>query len=282
MTPVKSQVLPFESIEFVFTVRNETERVKKRVAGSWSPSVFYPVERDWFNDPQGIEADGIKWKGYKPDLEAFEQPPFSIPSFAPGEVRTWVKVLEYEKQEHKLARPGRYVFKGAIVRGLESNKVEIIVKEPNEVDKAAYEYLQQQPLHYFFHEQTIAKYSYGQATVEAMERFITRFQASQYAEIAKLGLALMWKRGVEGKKDLEQARSLLQEVVKSSDEARAARAYYYLGQLAEEQGELMDAHQYYGYALSLKVDPYIEYVAKEAQTKLEPRLSPPKQKLPRR
>jgi hypothetical protein len=279
MIPVKTEVLPFETIEFMFTVRNETD-TPNRVNLTFDPWILYPARKSKVDGGQGSNEGGIGWKAYRGDTEWTCQLFSQKFSLAPGEVRTTFELLEYEKHEHKLAFPGRYLFKGRVDGWLACNEVQITVRGLEGVDERAYEYLQQHPLHFFFHSQTMVRYD--KVTVEMMKQFIARFQGSQYAEMAQLGLALMWMKGVEGKKDLEQARSLLQEVVKSSDEARAARAYYYLGQLAEEQGELMDAHQYYSYALSLKVDPYIEYVAKEAQTKLEPRLSPPKQKLPRR
>jgi hypothetical protein len=271
-------MLPLEILEFVFTIGNKTEE-PKRVKGVFRTRIVYPGKETSRNEAESIEADGIRWHDYIPEPHGFMTPGSNILSFLPGETRIWIHVLGYEKGGHKLARPGQYRFRGALDNVL-SSEVIIVVQEPNGIDKAAYEYLQRYPLHYYFSEWT--RPGHDQAAVEEMQRFISRFQGSQYAEMAQLGLALMWMKGVEGKKDLEQARSLLQEVVKSSDKARAARAYYYLGQLAEEQGELMDAHQYYSYALSLKVDPYIEYVAKEAQAKIEPRLSPPKPRRPRR
>jgi hypothetical protein len=275
--PVKTRVLPFETLEFVFTLCNETGQTK-RVEGGFEPFILCPVNRETVDDTETL-ADGMRWDVYGPDNTLLMPPVFASKSFAPGEAITRVKVLGYEKGKHKLARPGRHLFKGQIDR-LISNTVEIVVEEPEGIDKAAHEYLQQYSLHYYLH--AIGGLAPDQATVEKIEMFISRFRGSQYAEMAKLGLALRWVRGVEGKKDLEQARSLLQEVAKSSDEARAARAYYYLGQLAEEQGQLMDAHQYYSRAVSLKVDPYIEYVTKEAQAKIEPRLSPPPRRQRRR
>jgi hypothetical protein len=48
--------------------------------------------------------------------------------------------------------------------------------------------------------------------------------------------------------------------------------------MAEERGELIEAQQYYNQALTMKADPYVEFVVKEAQAKLEPRLARPRRK----
>jgi hypothetical protein len=276
--PSKTSVLPFETLELVFTLRNETDRVR-HVEADLRPLIFYIASRDELDNSETLEADGLRWHVCETGSWLLISPSSHAVTLGPGESLTRFKVLAYEKGEHKLPRPGRYLFKGMMDK-LISKTVEIVVLEPQGVDMAAYEYLQRYPLHHYFSNWT--RPSRDQVVVEEMEQFIARFRGSQYAEMAQLGLALMWMKGVDGKRDLERARSLLREAVKSSDEARAARAYYYLGQLAEEQGELIDAHQYYTGALSLKVDPYIEYVAKEAQAKIEPRLSPPKPRRPRR
>jgi hypothetical protein len=278
VTPVKTRVLPFETLEFVFTVRNRTGEVR-RVEADFRPLILHPARGRALSDPQVLEADGTKWEVCETGTSLLMPPSLHVVTLAPGEAITRIRVLASENGEHKLARPGRYQFKGMIDK-LVSETVEIVVREPDGIERAAYEYLQKFPLHRYFSEWT--RPSSDLDGVEGLEQFISRFQGSQYADMAKLGLAQMWMKGVEGKKDLELAQSLLVEVTSSSDQARAARVNYYLGQIAEEGGELIDAQQYYNQALTMKADPYVEFVVKEAQAKLEPRLAKPQRKPPRR
>jgi tetratricopeptide (TPR) repeat protein len=156
-----------------------------------------------------------------------------------------------------------------------SEPIQIRVKNPEGIDKEAYEFLKGGDLHRCFSERTVKKYShtFTQDTARRLEGFITRFAGSRYAQLARLGLGLMWMEGIEGEKDLERAESLLQNVASRADGDLAARAYYYLGRITEDQGRMIDADQHYGEALSLKIDPYFRHQAEQARKEIEKRLS---------
>jgi hypothetical protein len=283
--------LPFESIGVLVIVSNPSDQGLSEF-GSWDPFLF-----------SAQATSPINWKQYTPEAEPMILP--SLPStltLSPGESRVWVRHLDYESGgEHVFKDPGAKLIRAAIggfhvkptqlhltykelidrlksVRigdEIYSEPVQIMVKSPEGPDRDAYEFLRSSNLHRYFSEHTVWKYRYTQETAQQLETFISRFHGSRYAHLARLGLALMWVQGIEGKKDSERAVSLLQQVARSADETLTAQAHYYLGKAAEEQGNLEDAQTYYSRALSLKRDPYFQHLAEQAKVRIEQRLSMP-------
>jgi tetratricopeptide (TPR) repeat protein len=257
--------LPFESIGVLALVSNESgERVTE--VRSWDTFMYWS---DRTEPPLG-------WTQYVPDHEPMVAPATPKPlTLNPGESRAWARHLDYQSgRGHVLKSPGLNLLRAQIGE-VDSEPIQIRIKEPQGIDREAYEFLKGSNLHRCFSERTVRKYlnTFTQDTARQLEEFSTRFAGSRYAQLARLGLALMWMEGVEGKKDLEQAVSLLQSVTSRANDDLAARAYYYLGRIAEEQGGMIDADHHYVQALSLKIDPYFRHQAEQARKEIEKRLS---------
>jgi len=275
MAVAQQTILPYESIGVLIRLRNETAGLK-RVVAAWRVSLGIGE----------ITAEGVRWYGYDPDAEPIPGPPEPTAiELGPGESRTWIAHLDYHHPgRHVFEHPGRYKIKGALgyqIKGrengyFESEAIEIRVREPQGADAQAYEFLRRTELHKFLSERTVHKYPYDHHVMESLEAFVMAFERSRYSELAQLGLALMWMHGVEGRRDLTKAQGLLTELSQRTRGAMAARVYYYLGEVAKQQGELIQAEQYYERALSLKIDPYFQYLVEKAQAKLELRRSPSK------
>jgi tetratricopeptide (TPR) repeat protein len=262
-------VLPLQSVGVLLIVRNEGSRTITTQKTQWWPFLY-------LNDASSSDT---KWNQYTPAREPLPSPPPPTSLILnPGEQKVWKLHLDYnalQRDTHVFAIPGRYRIKGRIGY-LESAFTHVLVRKPEGVDAEAYKTLNKGELHKYFSWHTIEKYAYNQDAARDLEEFTTKHNTSSYADLAKLGLAYMWLKGVQGKRDIKQAASLLQEVARTADEDMTAQAYYYLGKVAEERGEFMDAQQYYSRALSLKINPYFKYLTEKAQVQVKQRLSQPR------
>jgi tetratricopeptide (TPR) repeat protein len=262
-------VLPLEPLWIRIIISNDTHKTIKHTT-SWQ--IFR-----WIDEEKS-------WKPYHPEYEPYQEPiqPYEI-AFQPGESKSWLTYFDYMQGSgrHVFSQPGTQQIRVA-VGDLTAQPITITVVKPDGEDFKAYKFLEGTKLAAYFNEASLKRYGYTQETLRDLLEVARMFPMSKYAFYAKIGAALVGLRSVQGKVSPERSVKLLREVAQNSDESLASRAYYYLGKASEEQGDLMDAHQYYSRALSLKADPYIEFVAKEAQTNLEPRLSPPKTRRPRR
>jgi hypothetical protein len=255
-------VLPFQSVGVVLVVRNEESRAITTRKAQWWPFLYL----------SGTSSEEAKWKQYVPMREPLgSPPPLAVLSLSPGGEKVWKLHLDYnalQQDSHVFAIPGQQWIKGQ-VGYLESSPIKVDIQRPQGVDAEAYSALTQSDLHKYLSWHTANKFPYDHTSVQKLEEFIARYNGSQYAKLAKFGLAAMWVQGVEGKTDLTRAASLLHEIATSSDETLAARAYFFLGQLTEQQGDRIDAEHYYDKALRFKIDPYFNYLAKEAQIRIE-------------
>lgn len=280
--------LPFESIGVLVIVSNPSDRALSEF-GSWDPLLFWAEQT----------ISPLSWKQYTPDAEPqiLPSPPNTL-TLGPGQSRIWVRHLDYQwTATHVLKEPRPKLLRAAIggiyleptqihrpykelldkLKSVKigdeiySQSIQIMVKNPDGIDRDAYEFLKSSELHKYFSEHTISKYQYTRETIQQLEAFINRFQDSRYAYLARLGLALIWVQGINGKKDPQQAASLLQQVARSSDQVLAPQANYYLGKIAKSQGDIANAQRYYTRALSLNIDPYFKYLTEEAQVQVEQR-----------
>lgn len=249
------RVLPFKSGGVLVTLSNTTDE-GKRVVASWQ--LFLYVGE--------VTAKGAAFQQYTPDREPIPKPP--LPSailVKPGESETWTAHLDFEalSGRHVFAKPGRYQIKASF-GPFRSDAVDAIIEVPRGIDAKAYQFLQQNDLPKYFSERTVRKYPYDHNTVQSMEQFIKAYQGSSYSSMARLGLALMWIRGVEGKVDLQKSVDLLTQVSTKSREPISSQAKYYLGMAFQKQGKSDRARDNYQQILEDGRDPYFGYLAETA------------------
>ena len=120
-----------------------------------------------------------------------------------------------------------------------SDETKITVRMPEGIDARAYEFSQTSGLHHFFGEYTIHKYKYDQKTVQDLEKFIADFDGSEYSYLARMGLAFMWLRGVEGTQDQARAIELLTQVADKAGDPLSSAAEYHLGKIRFAGGTSM-------------------------------------------
>ena len=135
---------------------------------------------------------------------------------------------------------------------------------PEGIDARAYEFLRTSDIHHFFGEYTIHKYKYDQKTVQDMEKFIADFDGSEYSHLARMGLAFMWLRGVEGKQDQARAIELLTQVADQAGGPLSSAAEYYLGTILERQKETVEANYHFQRVLTGTPPMYFKYLAQDA------------------
>lgn len=252
-------ILPFEPVGLVLTLRNETAE-RKRVMAAWRVSVGVGA----------VGANGVvKWGPYIAHNEPVTKPPARSPkNFEPNEAKVMFAHLDYmaPSGRHVFASPGRYRVKAsaALDPGFISNEVEISVVEPQGRDAKAYEFLKKSDIHRYFSERTVAKYPRTSRNVRALESFIAEYDGSAYANLARLGLALMWMQGVNERIDLFKARESLTQVARKATGTVAARAHYYLGVTWKTQGHAARAREEFQAALGGDLDPYLRALAEQA------------------
>lgn len=260
----RQSVLPYEPLSVLLLLRNDTAE-DKRVVASWRS--FLAIGE--------VTPDGIKWRDYLADNEPMPRPPLpSAKNLAPGKVEKQRAHIDYEAPsgEHVFANPGRYLLKGVASQGpasdggrFMSDEIEITVRTPQGVDAKAYEFLRKSYLHHFFGEYTVHKYQYDHKTVDDMERFIADFDGSEYSNIARMGLAFMWLRGVEGRQDRARAVDLLTQVADRAGYPLSSAAEYHLGViLSDPQSKAAQADSHFRKVLSGTPSPYFRYLAEEA------------------
>ncbi len=257
--PSRTTVLPFEPFQIVVHLKNKTDHPQS-ITESWQ--VFRYVY---------VETRG--WEMYYPENVPLLLPlPPKAVVLQPGEVHTWLTYFDFDAHDegrHVFARPGSVLLKVSIGR-IDTEPLSITVVAPQGEDLRAYEFLEQTKLVRYFSKDFFDRYPYNQETISALETFIRNFSESTYKEYAQLALALMWMHGVEGKRDLTKAKDLLTDLSLRAKEHMTAQSYYYLGLIANEQGEGETAKHYYQRIIQEESDPYLHRLAEQALQKLLP------------
>lgn len=258
MVVSRESVLPYTSVSVLLVLRNETAQ-PKRIVASWRS----------FMSVGEITPQGVEWRSYHGDNEPFVKPPApSAKNFAPGETEKLFAHIDYEAPSGKpvFERPGRYLLKGSASDDgrFVSDEVEIIVRRPTGIDAKAYEFLQTNNIHHFFSEFTTHKYEYDRKTVQAIEKFITDFDGSEYSHLARIGLAFLWLRGVEGKKDEPRAVELLTQVAEQAGAPLSSEAEYHLGSILARRGDTARANHHFQKVMTRMPPPYFRYLAEQA------------------
>jgi predicted negative regulator of RcsB-dependent stress response len=97
-----------------------------------------------------------------------------------------------------------------------------------------------------------------------MEKFIADFDGSEYSHLARMGLAFVWLRGVEGKRDQARAIELLAQVANQAGDSLSSAAEYHLGTILERQKETVQANYHFQRVLGGTPPLYFKYLAEEA------------------
>ena len=255
----RQNILPYESLSVMLLVRNESSE-DKRIVAPWCS----------FLNIGETASDGTKWRSYRPDNEPFQKP--CVPSaanLAPNESKILRTHIDYEAPsgQHVFAHPGEYILKGGTTDngGFMSNEIKITVRVPEGIDGKAYEYLRTTSIHHFFGEYTIHKYDYNQKTVEDLEKFIAEFDGSEYSYLARMGLAFMWLRGVDGKQDKSKAIDLLSQVADHAGGSLSSAAEYHLGRIFyNSDHKVSEANYHFQRVLAGTTPTYFRYLAEEA------------------
>jgi hypothetical protein len=258
----RESLLPYEPVSVMLLLRNETTE-DNRVVAAW---------RSFLSIGSTTPA-GVKWRSYVADNEPDVRPPLpSARNFAPGETQKLLAHIDYEAPggEHVFARPGVYLLKGTASDDgrFVSDDLEITVRQPTGLDARAYEFLRTSPIHRFFGEYTVHKYEYDHKTVQAVEKFIADFDGSEYSHLARMGLAFMWLRGVEGRRGRQQdqakAVELLTQVADQAEDLLASEAEYHLGSILARRGDSVQANRHFQRSLTRMSSPYFRYLTEEA------------------
>ena len=144
------------------------------------------------------------------------------------------------------------------------------MREPAGPDAKAYEFLKTSNLHRYFGEGGVAKYPRTRRHALALEQFIRSFDGSEYAALARVGLALMWMKGVDQKTDEAKAAELLTKAAQTAKEP--SRAYYHLGMLRLRQGDEARAKEAFQAASKVRPDGYYGFLAAQM-------LAPPQERM---
>ena len=258
------RVLPYESVTLLLVLQNETNEPKKVVA-AWRISI---------DIGEATAGDVIAWRNYQPHNEPLVRPPLpTAKTFAPNEAKKYFAHVDYEEPtgRHAFAQPGKYKLRArASYDGrFVSNEIEFVVSAPQGLDAKAYEFLQTSDVHRYFSEQGVNKYPRTRRNVRALESFIAAYDGSTYSSLARVGLALMWKQGVDGRTDLVKAKALLMQVAQKANDPVAAAAHYYLGLMLRAQGDTVRAKEAFQAGLRSKPDTYFGYLIEQVlkQTK---------------
>lgn len=261
----RQSVLPYESLSVQVLLTNQTTEAK-RIVASWCSFLNIGV----------MSPQGIKWRDYRRDNEPVALPCLSnAKTLGPDETKNLPAHIDYEAPsgDHVFARPGQYLLKGGTTDGrFVSDEIQITVRPPEGVDARAYEFLLTSYLHHFFGEYTVLKYRYDAKTVQDMENFIADFDGSEYSYLARMGLAFMWLRGVEGKQDQARAIELLTQVANQASDPLSSAAEYHLGRIQfsggtsmlERQKKIIQANYHFQRVLSGSPSPYFRYLAEAA------------------
>lgn len=260
--------LPFEPGGVVVHVRNEGATAKTL---QWWP-VGVSVR-----DAAGERSE---WEWYHRWGEPREVPPPPEATrvvLQPGDVFEQPLFLDYSTYtgEHVFARPGAYEVRGDVGR-LHSDPVRVDVRKPEGEDAKAYEALSAKgpegargtnpersllPVTFL---DRLPRMLFEERFARALGAFAAAYPRSAYAAFARVGLAIAWIQGVDGRRDLPRARELLLGVSRESDHRLAARALYYLGIAAQKAGDQKAAKDWYSKALAAKPDPFYAYLADRA------------------
>lgn len=260
--------LPFEPLEVRISLRNETAE-PQRVVAAWHGSI----------EVAEVTGEKVVWHRYVAHNEPVASPPLPKEKlFAAGEVRDLYWRVDYEAPSgrHVFARPGRYRLRAAASYDTRfvSNEVEVVVREPGGSDARAYESLKSGNVHRYFGEGGVAKYPRTRRHALALEQFVKSFDGSEYADLARVGLALMWMKGVDGKTDEAKAADLLTRAARTAKDPSAARAYYHLGMLRLRQGDEARAREAFRAASKARPDGYYGFLAAQMLAPPQERVKP--------
>jgi hypothetical protein len=262
----RQRVLPYEPVSVALLVRNETT-ADKRVVAAWCSFLHIGKKT----------PAGTKWRGYRADNEPLTKPCLSTAKdLLPGETKQMLAHIDYESPSggHVFGQPGKYLLQGGTMDNgrFLSDEIEITVRVPEGIDARAYEFLRTSNLHHFFGEYTIHKYDFNLKTIGELEKFIIDFDGSEYSYLARMGLAFMWLKGVEGKQDQSRAMELLTQVAERAGDPLASSAEYHLGRIEysggtsmpERQQKIVKANYHFRRVLNGTPSPYFRYLAEEA------------------
>ena len=261
----RQSVLPYEPLSLMLLLRNDATE-QKRLTVAWCSHLTIGEAR----------GAGIQWRGYQGDNEPLPKPCLATAkNLAPNESKKLLTHIDYEASsgQHVFAEPGKYFLKGGTTDGrFVSDEVQIIVRRPEGVDAKAYQFLRTSDLHHFFGEYTIHKYQYDDKTVQELEKFITDFDGSEYSYLARMGLAFMCLRGVEGKQDQARAIELLTQVAERAGAPLSSAAEYHLGKIEysggtsmlEREKKVVEGNFHFQRVLDGNPSPYFRYLAQDA------------------
>lgn len=238
------------------------------------------VHRPWTGLSYRNAGDG-DWRVY----EHFGDPRCIPPGpgwkvvLQPGETTTTPLFVDYDTRtsEHVFPQLGAYEIK-AHVSSIESEVLRIEVRKPEWLDAIAYQALVKRPperedtaallrsmLPLVFAERWPIFSREDTILIEdALAEFAAAHRGSTYATFARLGLAIAWIQGVDGKVDVAKAQEVLLPLSRIPDRPLAARALYYLGIASRKARDTEAATQYYKGALQAGPDPFYAYLCEQA------------------
>lgn len=226
----KTEVLPFEPVELLLSVRNTTDQVQTKKE-DWSVgSILVGKPKDGSNgwdwsSPFCWHGPGV---GPPPPI-----PPWHYPKlqFQPKELKTFAEISALNaiprswEERLWLEKPGRIAVRG-MVGMLTSEPIIMTVLEPKGVDAEAARMLKESRLACFFSEKTIVPGCTTETEVKRLREFVEKFKGGLYADYATLGLGLVHLKGVEGKKDLAAAQSYFKSLSQREGPLKEWAAYY--------------------------------------------------------
>ncbi len=259
-----TKILPFESVSLLIETRNETSQFQE-ITAQWVILLYTGK----------VESKEIKWKKYNfyeggTILE--DDPPFSSKRvFNPDSVKIeGVFTIDLnETGQHIFAVPGKYAVSASY--GITSDPEYIDVISPTGADANAYDYILKHRLYKFLSENNMTKIHYDRKTEKELAKFAKRFGSSKYAQLAKISIALMNLKGIEGKSDLPKAIEILDKLENDSKEPLRSRAEYYKGIAFYKSGEFEAAKKHFKNVFEKTSDPYLKYISEKAISNQEPR-----------
>jgi hypothetical protein len=183
--------------------------------------------------------------------------------FEPGTVLSYPVWFDVDRGgRHVFPKPGVYQVRASISQ-VESAPVQITVRQPDGANAAAYDKLRSTGLAKDLSEGTVRAAAFNAKTIASLEKFVSEFPASYYADLARLRLAQMWIRGGGHTVALDKAKGLLVGLAGKAQPI-AYRANYDLARIAQLEGKDAEATKLYKKILAASPDPYYHYLTEQA------------------
>jgi len=259
---VPAEILPFEPVQIVVTLANPNPE-PQTVRAVWSLIRY-------------VRRNDEEWTEYIPDQEPVRRP--AQPQervFGPNSVTRFLTQLDYAHPgRHVFSEPGVYSVR-VLIGPFESAPAQVRVLAPDGINAVAHDTLRTSPVGKTFSAWTQRKYPPDTKAIESLLEFLERFAESRYAHLARLGLAVAWSNGVEGKVDLKTAKKLLREVSERAPEPLASRAVYHLAEIAERENQIVEARQLYQRVVATRANAYYQELAAQKLQLAQPPVENP-------